>query len=148
AQMVRTLHGYSSAFAVWRGMVAGGEAAVQTPQARRMRDSLRASLTAELQMLRPDLTDSLDQQLVTRVVEGLRAGEVAMGEPAEQAMGLLLERQDRALFEAAEAAQRAVLYAAILLALTILAAGMLVVPMAWLYIRYKRTGGAMIEVNV
>ena len=36
--------------------------------------------------------------------------------------------------------------AALLLALTILAAGMLVVPMAWLYIRYKR--GATIEVQV
>jgi hypothetical protein len=36
--------------------------------------------------------------------------------------------------------------AAVLLALTVLAAGMLVIPMAWLYIRYKR--GATIEVRV
>lgn len=148
AQMVRTLHGYSAAFAVWRGMVAGGDAAVRTPQARSMRDSLRAALTAELQMLRPEMTDPADQLLVTRVVEGLRAGKVAAGEPAEVAMATLLARHDNALFDAAAAAQEAVLYAAILLALTILAAGTLVVPMAWLYIRYKRSGGAMIEVKV
>jgi len=35
---------------------------------------------------------------------------------------------------------------AVLLALTILAAGMMVVPMAWLYIRHTR--GATIEVKV
>jgi len=147
AQMVRTLHGYSAAFTVWRGMAAG-ELAVRTPEARKMRDSLRAALTAELQMVRPELADPLDQLLVTRVVEGLRAGVVRLGEPAEQAMATLLVRHDTALFEAAAAAQRAVLYAAILLALTVLAAGMLVVPMAWLYIRYKRAGGAMIEVKL
>lgn len=148
AQMVRTLHGYSAAFAVWRGMVAGGDAAVRTPQARSMRDSLRAALTAELQLLRPEMTDPADQLLVTRVVEGLRAGKVAAGEPAEVAMATLLARHDNALFDAAAAAHEAVLYAAILLALTILAAGTLVVPMAWLYVRYKRSGGAMIEVKV
>jgi hypothetical protein len=43
-------------------------------------------------------------------------------------------------------AQRGVLLAAVLLALTIVAAGMLVVPRAWLYIRYKR--GATIAVKV
>ncbi len=148
AQMVRTLHGYSAAFAVWRGMVAGGDAAVRTPQARSMRDSLRAALTAELQLLRPEMTEPADQLLVTRVVEGLRAGKVAAGEPAEVAMATLLARHDNALFDAAAAAHEAVLYAAILLALTILAAGTLVVPMAWLYVRYKRSGGAMIEVKV
>jgi hypothetical protein len=35
---------------------------------------------------------------------------------------------------------------AALLGLTVLAAGMLVIPMAWLYVRYKR--GAVIEVKV
>lgn len=50
------------------------------------------------------------------------------------------------MFGAAAASQRAVLFAAILLGLSVLAAGMLVVPMAWLYIRYKR--GATIEVKI
>ena len=54
--------------------------------------------------------------------------------------------QDNRLFEAAAASQQAVLLAAVLLALTVLAAGMLVLPMAWLYIRYKQ--GATIEVKV
>ena len=61
-------------------------------------------------------------------------------------MVVLLARQDSAMFAAAATAQRGVLLAAVLLALTILAAGMMVVPMAWLYIRYKR--GATIEVKV
>jgi hypothetical protein len=38
------------------------------------------------------------------------------------------------------------LLSSVLLALTIIAAGMLIVPMAWLYVRYKR--GATIEVKV
>jgi hypothetical protein len=58
----------------------------------------------------------------------------------------LLARQDATLFEAAETSQRGVLLAAVLLALTILAAGLLIVPMAWLYVRYKR--GAAIEVKL
>jgi hypothetical protein len=61
-------------------------------------------------------------------------------------MIVLLHDQDTALFDAAEASQRGVLLAAVLLALTILAAGLLIVPMAWLYVRYKR--GAAIEVKV
>ena len=50
------------------------------------------------------------------------------------------------MFHAAQASQQAVLLSAVLLALTIIAAGMLIVPMAWLYVRYKR--GATIEVKV
>lgn len=50
------------------------------------------------------------------------------------------------MFGAAAASQRAVLCAAILLGLSVLAAGMLVVPMARLYIRYQR--GATIEVKI
>ena len=48
--------------------------------------------------------------------------------------------------DAAALAQWGVQLAAVLLALTVLAAGMLVVPMAWLYLRHKR--GATIEVKV
>ncbi len=61
-------------------------------------------------------------------------------------MIVLLAKQDSTMFQAAEASQRGVLLAAVLLALTIIAAGMLIVPMAWLYVRYKR--GATIEVKV
>ena len=72
--------------------------------------------------------------------------EVGLGAEERQAMIVLVSHQDAALFEAAAASQRAVTFAAVLLALTVLAAGMLVIPMAWLYIRYKR--GATIEVKV
>jgi hypothetical protein len=61
-------------------------------------------------------------------------------------MIVLLAHQDNAMFQAAETSQRGVLLAAGLLGLTILAAGTLVIPMAWLYIRYKR--GATIEVKI
>jgi hypothetical protein len=61
-------------------------------------------------------------------------------------MIVLLARQDSAMFHAAQASQQAVLLSAILLALTIVAAGTLIVPMAWLYVRHKR--GATIEVKV
>ncbi|OLD01023.1 MAG: hypothetical protein AUI89_05140 [Gemmatimonadetes bacterium 13_1_40CM_3_65_8] len=61
-------------------------------------------------------------------------------------MIVLLARQDSAMFQAAQRSQQAVLLSAVLLALTIIAAGMLIVPMAWLYVRYKR--GATIEVKV
>jgi hypothetical protein len=61
-------------------------------------------------------------------------------------MIVLLAKQDSAMFHAAQTSQNAVLLAAALLGLTVVAAGMLVIPMAWLYIRYKR--GATIEVKV
>jgi hypothetical protein len=50
------------------------------------------------------------------------------------------------MFHAAQISQHAVLLSAALLGLTVVAAGMLVIPMAWLYIRHKR--GATIEVKV
>jgi hypothetical protein len=80
------------------------------------------------------------------VLAGVTAASAEVGTGARQAMIVLLARQDSRLFAAAQAAQRGVLLAAVLLALTIVAAGMLVVPMAWLYVRYKR--GATIEVKV
>jgi hypothetical protein len=58
---------------------------------------------------------------------------------------VLLAHPDAAMFDAAATSQRGVLAAAILLALTVVAAGTLVVPMAWLYLRFKR--GATIEVK-
>ena len=65
---------------------------------------------------------------------------------ARQSMTILLGRQDAALFDAAETSQQGGLLAALLLGLTVIAAATLVVPMAWLYIRYKR--GATIEVKL
>ena len=145
-QTVRTLHSYSAALEVWRQMAAGGDPAFQRPEARALRDSIRAALTAQMKEFRGSMTDSTDRALVGTVLQGLASTDVGLGTEARQAMIVLVSRQDAALFEAAAASQRAVTFAAVLLALTVLAAGMLVIPMAWLYIRYKR--GATIEVQV
>ena len=80
------------------------------------------------------------------MLAGLESTDQAATDKARQAMIVLLGQQDRALFEAAETAQQGVGLAAVLLALTILAAGLLIVPMAWLYVRHKR--GAAIEVKL
>ena len=80
------------------------------------------------------------------ILAGLTSAEVGLGTQAHQAMIILLSHQDAAMFRAAETSQSAVFYASILLACAVLAAGMLVVPMAFLYVRYKR--GAVIEVKV
>src|SRR5206468_2625026 len=78
------------------------------------------------------------------VIKGLQAGNVGLNEAGRQAMVVVLARQDEAMLEAVGVSQRAVLLSAVLIALTVVAAGTLVVPMAWLYIRFKR--GALIRV--
>lgn len=145
-QASATLHQYNAALEVWREMQMGRDPGMQRPEAEELRDSIRAALTVQFKEYRAELQDSRDQVLVNHVLEGLRTVEVGLTDDARQAMIVLLARQTGALFEVAAASQRAVLYAAILLALTVVAAGLLIVPMAWLYIRHKR--GAMIEVKV
>jgi hypothetical protein len=110
------------------------------------RDSIRNGLQGELSRFGASLAGAQEKDLVQQVLEGLSSTDAATTTKARQAMIVLLHDQDTALFDAAEASQRGVLLAAVLLALTILAAGLLIVPMAWLYVRYKR--GAAIEVKV
>ena len=92
------------------------------------------------------MTDVQDRARVQTILGGLTSTGSGAGTEARQAMIVLLARQDSAMFHAAQTSQQAVLLSAVLLALTIIAAGMLIVPMAWLYVRYKR--GAAIEVKV
>ena len=92
------------------------------------------------------MTDEQERALVQTVLGGLTSVSTGAGTDAREAMIVLLAKQDAALFQAAQRSQQAVLLSAVLLALTIIAAGMLIVPMAWLYVRYKR--GATIEVKV
>ena len=145
-QAAQTLHSYSAALEVWRIMASGGDPGLRRPEAQKMRDSIRAALTADFKLLRGELADTIDRALVGVVLNGLAESDVGLGTQARQAMILLTARQDSAMFAAAKTSQGAVLFAAVLLALTVLAAGMLVIPMAWLYVRYKR--GATIEVKV
>ncbi len=146
ARATRTLHRYNAGLEVWRQMATSTDPAYRRPEALAQRDSIRAALAEQLATLRKAIDTPADQDLVQAVLEGLSSGDPATGTRAREAMIVLLAHQDAALFEAAATAQRGVLLAAVLLALTIFAAGMLVVPMAWLYIRYKR--GATIEVKV
>jgi hypothetical protein len=53
-------------------------------------------------------------------------------------MMVLAARQDSSLFRAAAQSQQSQMFAAILIALTIIAAGVLIIPMSWVYVRYKR----------
>ena len=103
----------------------------------------------ELSGLANSMNDSRERDLVQNVLLGLTSTSTTGGREAQEAreaMIVLLAKQDSALFHAAKVSQQAVLLSAVLLALTIIAAGMLIVPMAWLYVRYKR--GATIEVKV
>lgn len=146
ARASELLHRYNARYEVWRGMATSTDPTYQKPEAVAQRDSLRNDLQTELAHFGDGLSSQQEKDLVQQVLEGLAATDYQTTNKARQAMIVLLARQDAALFEAAETSQRGVLLAAFLLALTITAAGLLIVPMAWLYVRYKR--GAAIEVKL
>ena len=146
AHASQTLHRYNAGLEVWRQMATSTDPAYRRPEAIAQRDSIRRALRLELAALGRSFTARDDQQLTHAVLAGLTSRDPATGTTARQAMVVLLAHQDAYLYAAAAAAQRGSVLAAVLLALTVLAAGMLVVPMAWLYVRYKR--GGMIEVKV
>jgi hypothetical protein len=145
ARTVETLHRYNAGLEVWREMATSNDPAYSRPEAIAQRDTLGRQLRTELATLANSMHDERERELVLSVLNGLTSTGVR-GVESRQAMIVLLAKQDAAMFDAAKASQRAVLLAAVLLALTIIAAGMLIVPMAWLYVRYKR--GATIEVKV
>jgi hypothetical protein len=145
ANTVETLHRYSAGLEVWRQMATGTGAAYRRPEAVAQRDSLGRELRVQLAGLASAMNDERERDLVQNVLLGLTSSGPGTGTQAREAMIVLLARQDSAMFHAAQASQQAVLLSSVLLALTIIAAGMLIVPMAWLYLRFKR--GAMIEVK-
>lgn len=149
ANTVETLHRYNAGLEVWRQMSTSTDAAYRRPEAVAQRDSIGRELRVQLSGLANNMTDERERTLVQNVLLGISGATVPgsrEAREAREAMIVLLARQDSAMFHAAQASQQAVLLSAILLALTIVAAGTLIVPMAWLYVRYKR--GAMIEVKV
>lgn len=145
AQVSQTLHSYSAAYEVWHQMATSTDPVYKTPQAAAQRDTLREHLRTNLAGLAKTLSDT-DQAQVRTIIEGLGNTDATASTNARQAMTVLLGRQDAALFDAAEASHEGVWITAVLLGLTVIAAATLVVPMAWIYIRYKR--GAAIEVKV
>lgn len=146
ASASQQLHGLSASYEVWHQMATSTDPAYARPEAVAQRDAIREHLRTQLSRLSQTLPDSGDQDQVRAILQGLSATDAATSTAARQAMTVLLGTQDAALFAAAETSQRGVLLAAVLLALTIIAAGLLIVPMAFLYIRYKR--GATIEVKI
>lgn len=146
ARTVETLHRYNAGLEVWREMVSSPDPAYQRPEAMAQRDSIGRTLREQLARLGNDMADPADHERVQQVLEGLTRTDPTITTTARQAMIVLLAKQDSAMFEAAQTSQDAVLLSAALLGLTVIAAGTLVIPMAWLYIRYKR--GATIEVKV
>jgi hypothetical protein len=146
AHASETLHRYNAGLEVWRRMATSTDPASRRPAVAAQRDSIRDALRAQLAVLAVSLDNPIDRDLVRTVLGGLSSTDAQSGLRAREAMIVLLAHQDAALFDGAATAQRGVLLAAALLGLTILAAGMLVVPMAWLYLRHKR--GATIEVKI
>lgn len=148
ARTVETLHRYNAGLEVWRQMATGTDAAYRRPEAIAQRDSIGRELRVQLSSLANTMSDARERDLVQNVLVGLTGATPGSREAldARSAMIVLLAKQDSAMFHAAQASQQAVLLSAVLLALTIVAAGTLIVPMAWLYVRYKR--GATIEVKL
>src|SRR2546423_3960913 len=146
ARTSETLHRYNAGLEVWREMATGTDPGFRRVEAVAQRDSLGRKLRGQLADLANSMTDDRERDLVQTVLGGLTSTSSGAGTDARQAMIVLLAKQDSAMFRAAQASQQAVLLSAVLLALTIVAAGILIVPMAWLYVRYKR--GASIEVKV
>jgi hypothetical protein len=146
ARASELLHHYNARYEVWRGMATTTDPTFQRPEAQAQRDSLRNDLQLEMSRFGNGLPSQQEKDLVQQALEGLASTDYHTTNKARQAMILLLARQAATLFEAAETSQQGVLLAAVLLALTILAAGLLIVPMAWLYVRHKR--GAAIEVKL
>jgi hypothetical protein len=144
ARTSETLHRYNAGLEVWREMATSADPRFRRGEAVAQRDSLGRNLRVQLSDLGNAMPDDHERELVQTVLGGLTSKGTATD--ARQAMIVLLARQDSALFQAAQASQHAVLLSAVLLALTIIAAGMMIVPMAWLYVRHKR--GATIEVRV
>jgi hypothetical protein len=146
ANTVETLHRYSAGLEVWRQMSTATDVAYRRPEALAQRDSLGRQLRVELAGLANSMEDEHERELVQNVLLGLTSTGADAGTQARQSMIVLLAKQDSAMFYAAQRSQQAVLLSAVLLGLTIVAAGMLILPMAFLYVRYKR--GATIEVKV
>jgi hypothetical protein len=63
-------------------------------------------------------------------------------------MVVLTARQDSALFLAAARYNRSQYFAAVFIGLAVVAAGVLIIPMSWIYVRFKRDQLKPIEVTM
>lgn len=136
---IQTLNRYNARLEVWRQMAAGQ---LEFEAQRRLRDSLAYTLRADLGQLRESLVDSVDRALVGDILADLDAAATAtqldLGVAGREAIMVLTARQDSTLLQAAADSQRARVVGAVLIALTVLAAVVLIVPISWAYVRFKR----------
>ena len=138
---IRALHSYNAALEVWRKMAT---TPVQFSQQEQLRDSIASALRDELAIFREEITDTVDQKLVAQVLEDVSQPPSVdgwgpeLGLRGRAAMVVLTARQDSALFLAAARYNRSQYVAALFIGLAVVAAGVLIVPMSWLYMRYKR----------
>jgi len=133
-----TLHDYNAALDTWHQLVTSEDPELQKPESRALRDSIRTALMGQLNQMAASTGDTSQKNLIATVVRGLQSMNVGLDDAARQSMIVMLARQDDAMFQAIASSQRAVLLSALLIGFTIIAAGSMVVPMAWLYIRYKQ----------
>jgi hypothetical protein len=136
---IQSLNRYNAILEVWRQMATED---LQFDAQRRLRDSLAFELRLDLRQLQEDLTDSTDRALVGTILADLDAPveppELQLGVAGREAIIVLTARQDSALLAAARNSQQARLVGAVLIALTVIAAAVLIVPMSWAYVRFKR----------
>ncbi len=138
---IRAIHSYNAALEVWRKMAV---TPTQFPEQTRLRDSISNTLTAQLSALEEQVQDSVDKRLVAQVLEDLRQPPDAdvwgpeLGIRGRAAMIVLTARQDSALVRIAAGQSRSQFFAAVFIGLSLLAAGVLIVPMSWVYVQFKR----------
>jgi hypothetical protein len=141
---MRALHSYNAALEVWRKMATTPDAETMFPVMGELRDSIATALQLDLTELQTALADTVDQKLVGEVLADLSRPErtstagTELGIRGRAAMIVLTARQDSAMFRTAGDFQRSQFHAAVLIGLAVIAAGVLIIPMSWVYVRFKR----------
>jgi hypothetical protein len=136
---IQSLNKYNATLEVWRQMATED---LRFEAQRELRDSLALALRTDLSQVQEELTDSTDRALVGMILADLDVSpetpQLQLGVAGREAIIVLTARQDSALLEAASTSQRSRVVGAILIALTVVAAAVLIVPMSWAYVQFKR----------
>jgi hypothetical protein len=138
---IRTLNSYNAALEVWRQMTT--DTGMVSPEQAQLRDSIAYALQRQFTTLRGELEDTVDQGLVDQILDDFTpssdpVGGARVGVRGREAIIVLKARQDSAIFQAATGWQRSQYLAALIIGLGVIAAGVMIVPMSWAYVRYKR----------
>ncbi len=138
---IRTLNSYNAALEVWRQMTT--DTGTVSPEQVQLRDSIAYALQRQFTTLRGELEDTVDQGLVDQILDDFTpssdpVGGARVGVRGREAIIVLKARQDSAIFLAATGWQRSQYMAALIIGLGVIAAGVMIIPMSWAYVRYKR----------